>query len=67
MEFIGFPKMARLSREMVITEKIDGTNVSIYIPGMADAALTPGVPFLVGSRTRWITPENDNFGFARWA
>ncbi len=23
--------------------------------------------FLVGSRTRWITPENDNFGFAAWA
>ena len=25
------------------------------------------VPFLVGSRTRWIFPENDNHGFARWA
>jgi hypothetical protein len=22
---------------------------------------------LVGSRTRWITPEQDNYGFARWA
>ena len=25
------------------------------------------MPFLVGSRTRWITPEADNAGFARWA
>lgn len=24
--FIGFPKISRLSRECVITEKIDGTN-----------------------------------------
>ena len=26
-----------------------------------------GGEFLIGSRTRWITPENDNHGFARWA
>jgi hypothetical protein len=25
-EFVEFPKIARLSREMIITEKIDGTN-----------------------------------------
>jgi hypothetical protein len=23
--------------------------------------------FLVGSRSRWITPDNDNYGFAKWA
>lgn len=59
-EFIGFPKVARLNREIVITEKIDGTNAQIFI---AD----DGVTMLVDSRTRWITPQNDNFGFARWA
>ena len=59
-EFQEFPKIARLNREVVVTEKIDGTNASIYIG--AD-----GGEFLVGSRTRWITPEADNFGFARWA
>ena len=32
-EFIGFPKIARLSREIVITEKIDGTNGCIFIGG----------------------------------
>lgn len=59
MEFQGFPKLARLSRNMVITEKLDGTNAQIYI--------TDDDQFLVGSRKRWITPEKDNFGFARWA
>lgn len=58
-EFIEFPKMARLSREMIITEKIDGTNGCIFIGEDGE--------FLVGSRTRWITPESDNYGFARWA
>lgn len=58
-EFVKFPKMARLSRDMLITEKIDGTNGCIYV-GEDDE-------FLVGSRTRWITPEQDNHGFAKWA
>ena len=57
--FTPFPKMARLSRECIITEKIDGTNASITI--------TDDGRFLVGSRTRFITPGNDNFGFAAWA
>lgn len=59
MDFEAFPKMARLSREIIITEKLDGTNAQIFIG--EDGS------FLVGSRTRWITPEDDNFGFARWA
>ena len=59
MEFKEFPKIARLSREVIVTEKIDGTNGQIFIGDDGK--------FLVGSRTRWITPENDNHGFARWA
>ena len=73
MEFVGFPKIARLSREVIITEKIDGTNGQIYIPKPDDITEPYGIkasesstPFLVGSRTRWITPDNDNHGFARW-
>ena len=58
-EFIPFPKMARLSREIIISEKIDGTNASIKI--------TEDGQFLTGSRTRWITPQDDNFGFSKWA
>jgi hypothetical protein len=57
--FIGFPKMARLSRECMVLEKIDGTNAQVFI---ADDG-----QMLVGSRTRWITPQDDNFGFAAWA
>jgi len=57
--FTGFPKIARLSREVIVTEKIDGTNAQIYI--------TEDGELFAGSRTRWITPEDDNAGFARWA
>lgn len=57
-EFEAFPKMPRLSREIIITEKIDGTNAQVFI---ADDGT-----ILAGSRTRWITPADDNFGFAAW-
>lgn len=57
-QFIEFPKMARLSRECIVTEKIDGTNAQILI--------TEDGEMFVGSRTRWITPDQDNHGFARW-
>lgn len=60
-EFREFPKMPRLNRDMVITEKIDGTNGVIFIGEDGE--------FLVGSRSRWITPGKsaDNHGFAAWA
>lgn len=59
MEFQEFPKIARLTRECTITEKIDGTNASIFIGENGE--------FLIGSRSRWITLEEDNYGFAKWA
>ena len=58
-EFKEFPKIARLSREIIVTEKIDGTNASIFIGENEE--------FLTGSRTQWITPEKDNYGFSKWA
>lgn len=58
-EFISFKKIPRLTRDCIITEKIDGTNAQIYI--------TEEKEFFVGSRSKWITIENDNFGFAKWA
>lgn len=58
IDFRGFPKIVRLFREMVITEKIDGTNASVTI--------TEDGQFLPGCRTRFITPEADNQGFAKW-
>lgn len=59
VQFVEFPKMPRLKRECIITEKIDGTNACIRI--------TEDGQFLTGSRTRWITPGDDNYGFSRWA
>ena len=58
MEFIPFPKMARLSRDIVITEKLDGTNAQVHISDDGEIR--------AGSRTRWITPGDDNYGFAQW-
>ena len=56
--FVEFPKIPRLSRECVITEKIDGTNASVHI--------SEDETIRAGSRTRWITPQDDNYGFAAW-
>ena len=52
--FQPFPKMARLSRECVITEKIDGTNAQVFIwdethsvDGVASVGYPPnGIPWL---------------------
>lgn len=72
-EFKPFPKMQRLSRECIITEKIDGTNASIFIEALegypAENAIyqKDGLALYAGSRTRWITPKSDNYGFAQWA
>lgn len=57
--YVPFPKVPRLNREVIVTEKIDGTNAQVFIA-------EDGVTMLAGSRTRWITPEADNFGFAAW-
>jgi hypothetical protein len=80
IEFTPWPKTPRLFREAVITEKIDGTNAAVvvvaaetvseedYRPHMR-AVLTPDdrAAYVVAqSRKRLITPEDDNFGFARW-
>lgn len=58
--FQSFRKIPRLSRECLITEKLDGTNAQITIS-------EDGSEFLIGSRNRWITPGADNYGFAKWA
>ena len=57
-DFAEFPKMPRYSRECLVTEKIDGTNAQVCITEDGD--------IFAGSRSRWITPAEDNHGFARW-
>lgn len=58
IDFEPFPKIPRLSREMVVTEKIDGTNATIYVNENGDV--------FAASRTRWLTDKDDNYGFAAW-
>lgn len=59
-DFKAFPKIPRYSREVVITEKLDGTNSIIHVND-------EGTDLITGSRNRWITPQSDNYGFAWWA
>ncbi len=59
IEFEAWPKIPRLNRGMVITEKIDGTNAAVIITD-------DGTAIGAQSRNRLITPDADNFGFARW-
>lgn len=56
--FEKFGKIARLNCEIVITEKIDGTNGQICISEAGD--------IIAGSRNRWLHPDQDNHGFAKW-
>src|ERR1700722_7041547 len=61
-EFRSFGKIERIGKlYMSITQKIHGTNAQIYID-CEEGKYT----IIAGSRTRWLTPEDDNFGFAQW-
>jgi hypothetical protein len=74
--FLPFPSIPRLHRQVTVTEKIDGSNGLICIqpdvegPWENGEAVAYGgaeqYAVYVGSRSRWITPKDDNFGFARW-
>lgn len=59
MEFVEWPKIGRLFREVIITEKLDGTNAAVHID--EDCNIIG-----VQSRTRFITPGDDNYGFAAY-
>lgn len=58
IEFKEWPKTPRLFRDIVVTEKIDGTNAAVIVTEDGQVGAQ--------SRKRVITPESDNFGFARW-
>lgn len=58
VEFVPFDSIPRLKRNCIITEKIDGTNAQVYIGEDGEVR--------AGSRNRWITPLDDNYGFASW-
>ena len=62
VDFVEFPKIARLAREIIVTEKIDGSNAVVYVGEDGQV--------LAGSRSQWIATRAkggaDNFGFATW-
>lgn len=75
--FTEWPKIARLKRPMTITEKLDGTNAAVGIVLMDGPQISPPnatqcydgnkmYAVYAQSRTRIITPDDDNFGFANW-
>lgn len=58
MDFVSFGKIPRLEMNslwMTITQKLHGTNAQIYIQDNEIKA---------GSRNRWLTVGDDNYGFA---
>lgn len=80
MRFEPFPKITRIFKDvMIVSEKIDGTNAQIAIDevipknpieefgGVAEGFIDgKRYGIWAGSRNRWITPQNDNYGFAGW-
>lgn len=83
IDFEAWPKTSRMFRDIVVTEKIDGTNAAIIFEDgvtISDKYVLDAAPLRsdeiwdgkkivhVGaqSRKRLVTPESDNFGFAKW-
>ena len=91
--FEPWPKIPRLNRSVLVTEKIDGTNAAVVIvpiaelehvrdaEGAVERLLDPAddgyaidvvgphgdeLVVFAQSRTRFITPKADNFGFAAY-
>lgn len=75
IDFNPYPKTARLYREVIISEKIDGTNSAVVIAEGAEPSGPDNVHVTVDgnvytvkaqSRNRFIAPGADNYGFAAW-
>jgi hypothetical protein len=77
--FAEFDKISRLNREIIVTEKIDGTNGQVHIRPALNDALEMGYDTQIeidgqshyiraGSRNRWVLylGSDDNNGFGRW-
>jgi hypothetical protein len=75
--FREFQKIPRFYRDIIVTEKIDGTNAQVLIvdpstydgdPPVAADPIAEANDLLIwaGSRNHFITPKEDNFGFAAW-
>lgn len=61
-EFIAFPSIMQIGKcFMCITQKLHGTNAQIYI--YEEDSI---IQIKAGSRNRWLTSEDDNYGFAKF-
>jgi hypothetical protein len=80
-EFEGWPKTPHWFRDIVITEKLDGTNAAVNIvpltevnifqqdpsQGIIVAPTTDMAYFVMAqSRKRYVTAKDDNAGFGKW-
>ena len=80
VDFQAWPKIPRLASPFIVTEKIDGSIAAVLIveaqwleggedPGPIVALVESGemvYRVYAQSRSRFITPAQDNFGFAAW-
>lgn len=74
-DFVKWDKIHRLNRDWEITEKIDGTNGVLHWTDALGAETHSGtllakvddLYLFAGSRNRWLSPVEDNYGFAKWA
>lgn len=57
-DFEAFPKLARWNREVVVTEKIDGCNVQVFVDFSGDV--------YAAQRNGPITPASDPYNFGKW-
>lgn len=59
-EFVEFASIARLTRDIVVTEKIDGANAQVHV--------TEDGRVVAGSRNRWVPLDGkqSHFGFEKW-
>ena len=59
-DFVEFKKITRLyEQDVCVTEKIDGTNGLVWVS--EDLSV-----IRAGSRSRWISTTDDNYGFAKF-
>jgi len=66
--FEPFPKIGRLSRDMIVTEKLDGTNAQIIVTedGRIGAASRSRLLVTQGADGSWTWACEDNHGFGTW-
>jgi len=66
--FEAFPKIGRLSRDMIVTEKLDGTNAQIIVneEGRLAAASRSRLLGYQLESGGWTWVNSDNHGFGEW-